>query len=192
MKHPRRKEQREFPFAANSRFYEKLNDFLSPSSASGRAYRFQRGIPASRIRSKRWACRSWGSSCIVVNGKSVGFDYRLQDGDRVAVYPVFESFDVSPGREVAGKTAAEDRVRGGRQSGPAGAAAAGCWDSTRCFPTPTPTTRSRRFPKRRDAIVLTRDRRLLHAKAGDARLLGAVGLAAAAGGRVVRRFTWPV
>jgi uncharacterized protein with PIN domain len=33
---------------------------------------------------------------IVVNGESVGFSYQLQDGDRVAVYPVFESFDISP------------------------------------------------------------------------------------------------
>jgi uncharacterized protein len=33
---------------------------------------------------------------IVVNGRSVGFDYRLQDGDRVAVYPCFEAFDISP------------------------------------------------------------------------------------------------
>ncbi len=31
---------------------------------------------------------------IIVNGESVGFNYRLRDGDAVAVYPVFESFDV--------------------------------------------------------------------------------------------------
>ena len=33
---------------------------------------------------------------IVVNGESVGWDYHLQGGDRVSVYPVFESLDVSP------------------------------------------------------------------------------------------------
>ena len=33
---------------------------------------------------------------ILVNNESVGFDYKLKDGDRVAVYPVFESFDISP------------------------------------------------------------------------------------------------
>jgi uncharacterized protein with PIN domain len=33
---------------------------------------------------------------VVVNGESVGFDYHLQERDRVAVYPVFESFDISP------------------------------------------------------------------------------------------------
>jgi len=31
---------------------------------------------------------------VIVNGEAVGFDYRLRDGDDIAVYPVFESFDV--------------------------------------------------------------------------------------------------
>ncbi len=33
---------------------------------------------------------------IVVDGRSVGFDYRVRDGDRIGVFPMFESFDVSP------------------------------------------------------------------------------------------------
>jgi len=33
---------------------------------------------------------------ILANGESVGFQYRLQDGDRIAVYPVFEALDISP------------------------------------------------------------------------------------------------
>ena len=33
---------------------------------------------------------------ILVNGVSVDFDYRLRHGDRVAVYPRFERFDISP------------------------------------------------------------------------------------------------
>ena len=33
---------------------------------------------------------------LLVNGNSVCFGYRLRPGDRVAVYPVFESFDVTP------------------------------------------------------------------------------------------------
>jgi uncharacterized protein with PIN domain len=33
---------------------------------------------------------------ILVNGASVGFDHRLRHGDRIAVYPVFESLDISP------------------------------------------------------------------------------------------------
>ena len=33
---------------------------------------------------------------IVVNGESVGFHYQLKHGDRVAVYPVFEGLDITP------------------------------------------------------------------------------------------------
>lgn len=33
---------------------------------------------------------------ILVNSKSVGFDYQLQGGEEVSVYPVFESLDISP------------------------------------------------------------------------------------------------
>ena len=32
---------------------------------------------------------------ILVNGKSVGFSYIINDGDDISVYPVFESFDIS-------------------------------------------------------------------------------------------------
>jgi uncharacterized protein with PIN domain len=33
---------------------------------------------------------------VLVNGESVGFDRQLIDGDRVAVYPMFEALDISP------------------------------------------------------------------------------------------------
>lgn len=33
---------------------------------------------------------------ILANGESVDFSYLVQDGDRIGVYPVFESFDISP------------------------------------------------------------------------------------------------
>ncbi len=32
---------------------------------------------------------------ILVNGKSVGFKYKINDGDDISVYPVFESFDIT-------------------------------------------------------------------------------------------------
>ena len=31
---------------------------------------------------------------ILINGRSVDFTYILQDGDRVSVYPVFESLNI--------------------------------------------------------------------------------------------------
>jgi uncharacterized protein with PIN domain len=78
------------------RFYEELNDFL-PVSMQKRdiEYSFKInqtvkdaveaiGVPHTEI------------DLILVNGKSVGFDYQLQVGDRISVYPVFESFDISP------------------------------------------------------------------------------------------------
>ena len=33
---------------------------------------------------------------ILVNGRSVEFSHIVQDGDRISVYPVFESLDVTP------------------------------------------------------------------------------------------------
>ncbi len=33
---------------------------------------------------------------VLVDGRSVGFEHQLQDGERVSVYPVFEGFDISP------------------------------------------------------------------------------------------------
>ena len=33
---------------------------------------------------------------IVANGRSVDFSYLVEDGDRISVFPVFESFDITP------------------------------------------------------------------------------------------------
>ncbi|MBD3278301.1 MAG: twitching motility protein PilT, partial [Candidatus Aegiribacteria sp.] len=33
---------------------------------------------------------------VLLNGRSVGLDATVEDGDRISVYPVFESFDVKP------------------------------------------------------------------------------------------------
>ena len=33
---------------------------------------------------------------IIANGESVSFTYAVQQGDRISVYPVFRSIDVSP------------------------------------------------------------------------------------------------
>ena len=77
------------------RFYEELNDFL-PSTK--RKKRFEHnfidrksvkdlieslGVPHTEV------------DLILVNGKSVGFDYLVNDCDDISVYPEFESLDIT-------------------------------------------------------------------------------------------------
>ena len=78
------------------RFYEELNDFLSPMLRKvAFSHTFDRrasvkdmiesfGVPHTEV------------DIILVNGQSVDFSCIVQDGDRISVYPVFESLDVSP------------------------------------------------------------------------------------------------
>jgi hypothetical protein len=80
---------------ATFRFYAELNDFLPETWRHTRiTHDFEEsisignmieglGIPKAEI------------DLVLVNGESVDFTYQVQDGDRVTVYPVFETFDVS-------------------------------------------------------------------------------------------------
>ncbi|RKP44331.1 Mut7-C RNAse domain-containing protein [Trinickia fusca] len=84
------------PVTATFRFYEELNDFLARplrrrafSCVCARAATAKHmiealGVPHTEV------------ELILVNGESVGFDRVLEDGDRVAVYPKFETLDVTP------------------------------------------------------------------------------------------------
>jgi len=84
------------PCLANFRFYEELNDFLGPEYYRKTIeYRFD-GRPAIKDPIETLGVPHSEIDLILVNNESVGFDYRLQHGDRVAVYPVFESLDISP------------------------------------------------------------------------------------------------
>ncbi len=96
MKHPRRKDRRTFEHAAEFRFYEELNDFLKPEQRKQTvAYRFH-GHPGIKDSIEALGVPHTEVDLIVVNGEPVGFGHHLQDGDRVAVYPVFEGIDISP------------------------------------------------------------------------------------------------
>jgi uncharacterized protein with PIN domain len=81
---------------AHIRFYAALNDFLAPERRA-RASTFSfyvsgsvkdlvesLGVPHTEI------------ELILVNGQPVDFGYRVQDGDRISVYPPFRSLDISP------------------------------------------------------------------------------------------------
>lgn len=77
------------------RFYEELNNYLpeelrkgwiessaEPGTSVGKKIRSY-GIPLDEI------------DLILVNQQSESFDYVLQEGDRISVYPVFETFNIS-------------------------------------------------------------------------------------------------
>jgi uncharacterized protein with PIN domain len=81
---------------ASFRFYEELNDFLAPAR---RKRDFElRCAEAATVKN---AIESVGVphtevELIIANGESVGLGYRVREGDRISVYPVFECFDIAP------------------------------------------------------------------------------------------------
>jgi uncharacterized protein with PIN domain len=78
------------------RFYAELNDFL-PERWSGQEFsREIKGRPSVKDAIEALGVPHTEIDLIVVNGQSVGFDHRIKDQDRIAVYPVFESIDISP------------------------------------------------------------------------------------------------
>ena len=84
------------PINVTFRFYEELNDFLPPAR---RKQAFDRHCPpraTTKHMIEALGVPHTEVELVLVNGESVGFDRMLADGDRVAVYPVFEAFDVSP------------------------------------------------------------------------------------------------
>ena len=81
---------------AELRFYEELNDFL-PRERRKRPI----AVEIDRARSVKDAIESLGVphtevDLVVVDGRSVDFAHRLGGGERVAVYHVFETLDISP------------------------------------------------------------------------------------------------
>ena len=78
------------------RFYEELNDFL-PSE--------RRKVTFEHTFDRRGSVKDMIESLgvphpevelILIGSKSVSFDHIVRDGDRISVYPMFESIDVSP------------------------------------------------------------------------------------------------
>ncbi len=81
---------------AHFRFYAELNEFLpydkrfQPVTVSFKGSQSVKhlieslGVPHTEV------------DLVLINGHSVDFRYLVQDGDRVAVYPVFESMNITP------------------------------------------------------------------------------------------------
>jgi len=78
------------------RFYEELNDFL-PQNQRKKDF----NVDLKKTRSIKDLIESIGIphteiDLIVINGESIDFNYQVQPDDRISVYPVFESLDISP------------------------------------------------------------------------------------------------
>ena len=94
---------------ATFRFYEELNDFLAPARR-----RREFTVPCARAATTKHMIEALGIphtevELILLNGESVGFDAILREGDRVAVYPRFEAFDITPLLRVRGQPLRDTR-----------------------------------------------------------------------------------
>jgi hypothetical protein len=78
------------------RFYEELNDFL-PKRKRKRTFSITfDGRPSVKHVIESIGVPHTEIDLILVNSVSVDFKHFLTDQDRVSVYPVFESLDISP------------------------------------------------------------------------------------------------
>ncbi|NPA36960.1 MAG: Mut7-C ubiquitin/RNAse domain-containing protein [Chlorobi bacterium] len=79
------------------RFYAELNDMLSSVKRKELVHRFDfYGKNTVKDAIQSFNIPHTQVDLIIVNGKSVSFDYYLMPGDNVSVYPVFESIDITP------------------------------------------------------------------------------------------------
>ena len=81
---------------AQFRFYEELNDFLPQAQRYSTIERTFDQHPSVKDMIEAIGVPHAEVDLIIVNGESVDFSHRVADGDRVSVYPVFESLDISP------------------------------------------------------------------------------------------------
>ncbi len=89
---------------ATFRFYAELNDFL-PRKRRFTAFE----VPFELSASVKHMIEALGVShtevdLILANSEPVDFNYIVQDGDRISVYPVFESLDISPASRLRPET----------------------------------------------------------------------------------------
>ncbi len=84
------------PGRAGFRFYAELNDHLPPE----RQYRTVEKtffVPSTvKDMIESFGVPHTEVELILINGQSAGFTDLVRDGDRVAVYPMFESLDITP------------------------------------------------------------------------------------------------
>ncbi len=81
---------------ATLRFYAELNDFLPPEDRDRSVERPFNVRPSIKDLIEAAGVPHAEVDLLLVNGESVDFAYPVRDGDRISVYPVFESLDASP------------------------------------------------------------------------------------------------
>lgn len=77
------------------RFYEELNDFIPPNQRKKDLSTTYYGKRAIKDLIESYSIPHVEVDLILVNGESVGFDYLVEDGDRISVYPMFERLNIS-------------------------------------------------------------------------------------------------
>jgi len=79
---------------ATFRFYEELFDFLPNNRKKVDFEAKLNGRQSIKEIIKEFGVPPTEVDLILINGKSVDFNYIIKAGDRVSVYPVFESFNI--------------------------------------------------------------------------------------------------
>jgi len=78
------------------RFYEELGDFLAPARRKRSFLHAFDGTPSVKDRIESLGVPHTEVDLILVDGQPVPFSHRLLGGERVAVYPMFERFELGP------------------------------------------------------------------------------------------------
>ncbi len=78
------------------RFYEELNDFLPFHQRKKQIEYSFSGKQSVKDAIEALGVPHAEVDLIVANGASVGFDFRVSNGDEISVYPLFEALDISP------------------------------------------------------------------------------------------------
>ena len=78
------------------RFYAELNDFLGLEKRQVAFEQDSTGSESIKDMIRALGVPYTGVDLILVNGRSVDFSYLVQEGDRISVFPAFESIDIAP------------------------------------------------------------------------------------------------
>ena len=152
-----------FEYEAQFRFYEELNDFLPHNKVKKIfPYKFN-GSPSIKDPIEAIGIPHTEVDLIIVNGRSVSFRYRLKNRDFVSVYPVFQSIDISPLLKLRDKPFCKDAfildVHLGRL-----AKTLRMLGFDTVYRNDYDDTEIVKISLQEKRIIVTRDRKLLHAK----------------------------